>query len=43
MQGAAADLACSMLSLPVDQRYGDDDMDYLIQAVTRFFEGVDCG
>jgi hypothetical protein len=41
MQGAAADLGRSMLGLPVDQRYGDDDMDSMVQAITHFFEGSD--
>ena len=39
--GAAADLAGSMLSLPIDQRYDDDDMDSMAQAISNFFEGSD--
>lgn len=39
MDTAAIGLASSVLSLPVDQRYGESDMDAIIEAITGFFEG----
>lgn len=38
-QGPAADLARSMLSLPIDQRYNDDDMRVIVQEIAYFFDG----
>lgn len=37
---SAEGLAGTMLSLPIDQRYSNADMDSMVQVVSHFFEGV---